>query len=164
MWPILIFLEMPHISILRLANAKGRWLISLQCVFSHGWKWLLCWWSVVQTRWVFHARASGRLATGRSWGGRCLCSGRPPPPGSTSRWFWCSSWCSTLLYHIPLSSLGWMITRAPRACRWCMLLVARMTAIPTAFLSLFSCPGSSIPDLGGQWLTATLEFRHKEWL
>ena len=33
--------------------------------------------------------------------------------------------------------------------------------------SLFSCPGSSIPDLGGSlthWLTATLEFRHKEWL
>ena len=28
----------------------------------------------------------------------------------------------------------------------------------------FSCPGSSIPDLGGEWLTATLEFQHKEWL
>ena len=28
---------------------------------------------------------------------------------------------------------------------------------------LFSCPGSSIPDLG-QSLGATLEFRHKEWL
>ena len=31
----------------------------------------------------------------------------------------------------------------------------------------FSCPGSSIPDLGHwltDWLTATLKFRHKEWL
>ena len=32
---------------------------------------------------------------------------------------------------------------------------------------IFSCPGSSIPDLGHwvtDWLTATLEFRHNEWL
>ena len=31
----------------------------------------------------------------------------------------------------------------------------------------FSCPASSIPDLGhwvSQWLTATLEFQHKYWL
>ena len=35
------------------------------------------------------------------------------------------------------------------------------------YVYIFSCPGSSIPDLG-QWVsqsvTATLEFRHKEWL
>ena len=34
-------------------------------------------------------------------------------------------------------------------------------------LKVFSCPGSSIPDLGqwvGGWVTATLEFWHKEWL
>ena len=38
-------------------------------------------------------------------------------------------------------------------------------------LCFFSCPGSSIPDLGqwvtgwlGDWVTATLEFWHKEWL
>ena len=33
--------------------------------------------------------------------------------------------------------------------------------------AVFSCPGSSIPDLGQwltEWLPATLEFRHKEWL
>ena len=30
---------------------------------------------------------------------------------------------------------------------------------------VFCCPGSSIPGLGGgEWLTATLEFRHIEWL
>ena len=32
---------------------------------------------------------------------------------------------------------------------------------------VFSYPGSSIPDLGqwlGQWVAATLEFQHKEWL
>jgi len=34
----------------------------------------------------------------------------------------------------------------------------------SAIYMLFSCPGSSIPDLGSQWLTATLEFWHKEWL
>ena len=28
----------------------------------------------------------------------------------------------------------------------------------------FSCPGSSIPTLGRQWLSATLEFRHKKGL
>ena len=28
-------------------------------------------------------------------------------------------------------------------------------------ISVFSCPGSSIPDLG-QWLSATFEFCHKE--
>ena len=30
------------------------------------------------------------------------------------------------------------------------------------FSIVFSCPGSSIPDLG-HWLGATLEFPHKEW-
>ena len=29
---------------------------------------------------------------------------------------------------------------------------------------IFSCPGSSIPDLAQWWLTATLGFQHKEWL
>ena len=34
-------------------------------------------------------------------------------------------------------------------------------------INIFSCPGSSIPDLGqslSHWVTATLEFWHKEWL
>ena len=36
-----------------------------------------------------------------------------------------------------------------------------------AFVFVFSCPGSSISDLGqslDQWVTATFEFWHKEWL
>ena len=35
------------------------------------------------------------------------------------------------------------------------------------WLLIFSCPGSSIPDLGQSltdWVTATLEFLHEEWL
>ena len=36
--------------------------------------------------------------------------------------------------------------------------------LTSTILHVFSCPGSSIPTLGRQWLTATLEFGHKEWL
>ena len=55
------------------------------------------------------------------------------------------------------------------------MMHTKYTAIAMHFIYgitlLFSCPGSSIPDLG-QWvthslthsLTATLEFWHKEWL